>query len=355
MTGRGRPSRSEDISVNANMAKNTNLIGLVGNFDGEEDGNTCKFFFEQFDQIAEMAKWTNTEKVTILKSRFRGKALRFLITDENLTKARNYNELKHAFLEYFNEEINISNKQLQFNNIKQREGEPVRDLAQRIVIASNNYLGTSANSMNEETKIMLDKLRLAKFVNALEPPLQSDVLKANPDNFNEAIRIATNSQNALKTMATIKINNLMTDTQGYLTRPTQERDDIETLRQEINHLKTERFAQPSQQQNCFCHLCGETNSHYTAQCNVYRDLQGFRQIQNRQQMEPPNQWRPNYFRGNVNRRWQNRGRQFANNQRPAETETPHNHGDRQAQQTSQANEGSAVSFLDPNGRSNETR
>lgn len=356
MTERERRSRSTIRAISVNMAaKSSSLINLVGTFDGEDNDESCRFFFQQFSQIADMAKWTEAEKLTIIKSRLRGKALRFLITDENLTTTKDFEELKHAFLEYFKVEVNISNNQMKFNNIRQREAEAVRDLAQRIIIASNNYLGISGRNMNAETKQMLDKLRLAKLVSALDDTLKTDVLKANPSNFEEAVKVATNSQNALKTIATMRINNLLADTQESQTfRETAEANDIEKLRQEVNNLKIHRAEREISDRQVLCYLCGQ--SHYTANCRVYRELQEIKQGHNNDRgWNSEFNGRQNWPRNNFNPRYQNRGRGSSFQQRGRGA----NFGgqrrdisnDRQAGRTNQDSVTATQNFLAEGGRS----
>lgn len=240
------------------MARNSHFVSLLSNFEGESS-EECNFFFQQFEEISRLSGWNEQEKIMIFRAKLKGRALRFLISDPSLIGLREFQQLKNAFLEYFNDEQDLTNKQLKFNNIVQRESEPVKDLAQRIIIASNSYLGVVEANINRETKEMLNKLRLSKFISALNSELQTEVLKANPETFEEAIKYATNIQGALNTAMSLKINNLLHETHSNDTM-----QEIQQLKQQINNLSINRETKK-------CQLCGDTR-HYSIHCEVYKNV-----------------------------------------------------------------------------------
>ena len=327
------------------MAKNTNYINLIGTFEGES-AQECTFFFDQIDEIAKVSNISEQEKVMIVRAKLRGRALSFLINDPTLSSLKNYDQIKTAFTNYFSENNDLTSNQLKFNNIKQLEGESVKDLAHRIMIASHNYLGISEAIINEETKKNLDKLRLAKFVSALNNQLQTEVIKSNPTSFKQAITIAGNLQNALNTIAHIRINNLLEDN----TTDTRAQQELHELRQQVNNLRlTNNIAQPQQRS---CHLCGRSN-HFTSDCYVYKNLYGRgnrqqtqqsnrgqhnqRQFRNEQQDRRPqdnhytqtNRQQSNQRRGAFNSSYQNRRRQFNNTNEREDYFVPEGSDDRQ--------------------------
>lgn len=185
--------------VTPQNASRINGIALLTTFfDGEP--NECNFFFKQFNDIATLSGWTDLEKLTILKTRLRGNALTFVLSDRELSETNDYNLVTERLVEFFSEEKGITDHQTKFSTCQQWEGESVKNFAYRVTMLTNNYLGTTIRTENQETKEILDRLKLSKFVDSLLPELRIDVLKTNPQNFNDAVTAAMNSQKANETL-----------------------------------------------------------------------------------------------------------------------------------------------------------
>lgn len=298
-----RDSRSE-------RGRKFNGMQLVANFDGERE--ECKFFFSQIDEIGKVMGWNDDEKLLIARSKLKGKAMRFLISDPSLSEMRNYQKFKSTFVEYFEDEIDLNAHHLKFNNIKMKDQESIKNLAHRIILAANNYLG-SAEVYTEQTQKMLDKLRLSKFIDALTPELQMEVLKSNPKSFNDAIKVASSVQNAMDSLAQIKLNNLLMKSSNEAQYATNIMEsEILELRQELNNLKIAK--QPESRSNDvqkMCLGCGAIGTHFLVDCEVYKDIKGAitRNDQGRN-IEYPNQRRNNYDRNNFQQGNPNRTNRF---------------------------------------------
>jgi len=231
-----------EINPEGNSSNNPSRINgmslLTTFYDGESPNG--KFFFKQFNEIAKMSGWTNNEKVTILKTRLRGNALDFVLNDVELAETEDCNFIIEKLLEFFSEDRELSQNQTNFSTCKQWEGESIKNLAYRVTLLTNNYLGTSNNIKNTETREIVERLKLSKFIDALIPEIKVDVLRTNPQSFKNAVEIATNSQKAidtLKQLGNMQINAL--------------------LKKEEMEIK--------------CCFCGE--GHYSKQCEVYQTIQ----------------------------------------------------------------------------------
>jgi len=275
---------------------NFNGIPLLTSFF-EGDVDQCRHFFNQFDDLAKLSNWNSNERLTILKSRLRGNALSYLLSDNELSESKDYNFVKSKLVEFFSQESGLAEKQLNFANCKQWANEPVKNFAHRLLLASNNYLGDSV-VVTKETKNILDKLRLSKFVSALLPELQSDVLKANPNSFEEAVRVAQNSQMAQETMTKLRVNNL--NSNGFVNGPHRKIVDndmasrMEALTLEVNNLRQTQMP-PKDEFPINCILCG-SRSHLTVSCQVFHELKQLGNNANRNFEFPRGRGRSN--RGN---------------------------------------------------------
>lgn len=267
---------------------------LTNNFEGEP--SQTKFFFKQFEEIALLFKWSPQIQLAILKTKLKGNALRLLITDPDLINATSYEAVKEKLTNYFAEERGLAERQLEFSQCVMKSNENVKAYAHRLVVASNNYLGENEQAVNANTKSVIDKIRLAKFINSIIPELQVEVIKSNPETFEHAVKIATNCQLSMDTVARLRINTLAS----------------------ANHINIEEASTSNKDIQCV--LCGSTG-HYAVKCDEFNNL-----IKNYNEISRNNQPRQNldtenagntYQQGRPTRgRFHNRNNYRYNNRRP---------------------------------------
>jgi hypothetical protein len=268
---------SNTLNLDQNKMSNVNGISLLASvfFDGE--GQNPEFFFRQFEDVSDLMKWSPLEKITILKSRLRGNALQLVLSDGELIQSQSYSHVKDTLLKFFSEEIGLGECQLQFNNCKQWEGEPVKNFAHRVIIASNKYLGTLNGGVNTLAEDVLDKMRLSKFLSASLPAIQTELIKLNPQTFQQAIDNAKRIQLSLEFSKKVSVNALQNN-EGNLELRDINKDlkhKVEELTMMVNALKTNNdnkvelnFREKENDQKCL--LCGE--SHLVKDCEVYFNL-----------------------------------------------------------------------------------
>jgi len=298
------PVRADNNDTHLNSEKTVgfghSLQLLGGHFDGEPDN--CRFFFQQLDEVALISGWSNTQKLAVLKSRLKGNALSFFLSDNDLNSCRDYELVKQKLTDYFSSDLGLAEAQIAFNSIRQWTNEPVKAFAHRLLLASNNFLG-SPQITTPEIKNMMDKVRLSKFVSSVLPQLQSDVLKLNPQSFEEAVKIASNSQRAHDMLEKFQINNIKGLTMGGA-------ENNEILTQQMSQLAVEPCIAKNlgQEKNIQCVFCGKRD-HLAINCEVYQHL---RQNRPRETLNTECQ-RGNTFRGRIHRgRYQAHNR-FQNN------------------------------------------
>lgn len=283
---------AENIVTKKEM--NLSALHLMGNYDG--DAETCKFYFEQFDNIAEMANLDEKQKVTILKSKLTGAARKFLIADPELVLTSSYSKIKAKFLEFFTEDSSLVDLNMKFGQLRMRENERVKDFSERLRIAGVQFIGGNA-LISAETNEMFDKILLSKFLEGLVPELQRDVILKSPESFREAVTIANKIQLASDMFAKMRIN--------AVTLHDSKKEFIQAARVERGEDKQnnrEEAIGKEQAQQKFCIFCGR-NSHYASEC--YENIKMQNTIR---QMNRPN------IRGNYRQGQQfSRGRGFRKN------------------------------------------
>ncbi|KAG8173733.1 hypothetical protein JTE90_009168 [Oedothorax gibbosus] len=137
-----------------NYRNNIQVISVLPSYDGESD--SCQHFFGLFSELADLSKWSDQERVTIVKSRLKGNALR-LMSD-------------------------MSRSDLQ---------SPV-----------------------------IDRLKLTRFIDALPAEYQLEVLKFAPDGFDKAVELTSKIQVALQFTKQLQVNERILNSQKpkYLSR-----------------------------------------------------------------------------------------------------------------------------------------
>lgn len=245
-----------------------NGLALLNNFFEGEREETA-YFFKQFDEIADLAQWTSREKLTILKTRLKGNALRFMMSNHELNQSNDYEIVKCKLLEFFGEEQSLTESQIQFSEIHMLENEDIKNFAYRVTLATDKYLGNIVGEVSTGTKEVIDKLRLSKFLGELLPELQRDVLRGNPKNFEEAVKIAKTAQMALNSVAKYRINAM-----GFENKSSNKTEiGFEPLTQQLGALNAN-----SANASMHCLACG-SRSHFIINCNKFQELMRPQQIE----------------------------------------------------------------------------
>lgn len=173
--------------------KHISIMSVLPTFDGDSD--SCHHFFELFSELADLANWSDQERVTIVKSRLKGNALRYLVDSPKL-KNVSFEDLRKDFESFFVKSQSLTEKHLSFNEIKLLPNEPIKTLAYRI----NTAISRLMNDMTsfDSQCLVIDRLKLTKFIDALPADYQREVLKLAPDGFDKAVELASKYQVALQ-------------------------------------------------------------------------------------------------------------------------------------------------------------
>lgn len=266
----------------AGPSKIPGLTYLVPELNGS-DHNECITFFEKFDAICQLGDWNDAERIAILKSRLRGNANKFFITSHELRQEKSYTEFKKKILDYFTTKPSITSQQLLFSSAKQAVGESVKELANRITNLTLTYVGEE--KLNDASQQIINKIRLSKFIEALDIEYKRQVMLANPTDFNQAVEIAMNCEQAMfATQPISQVNdfvpgkNIHDNNQLNILQKQQEQFNtnlISLLAEQMNAIKlapkNEDKMQSNQQvekTNLTCVFCGKKN-HLMIDCRAY--------------------------------------------------------------------------------------
>ena len=291
------------------------VMSILPSYDGESD--SCQNFFELFSELADLAKWSDQERVTIVKSRLKGNALRYLVESPKFKKI-SFDELRKDFEGFFVNSQSLTEKHLSFNNIKLLPSEPIKTLAHRINTAVFRLMSDMTSS--DSQCLVVDRLKLTKFIDALPAEYQREVLKLAPDCFDRAVELASKFQVALQSTQQLQCQervNACLPKHDFGGENSGLERQMNHLQEQINALKIDRESYPSNRgdrdardhsNEIVCFYCNRPR-HTMAQCFIYRrdhlNVPNLTWSQEAEYFEPTRQ---NERRFEVNRGRQNNGR-----------------------------------------------
>jgi len=220
------------------------------------DGNSnAEFFFKTLDEIANIGGLSPEEKLIVAKSKLRDNALEFLTNSVTLKNETNYDNFKKILIDYFTEKTSLASDQQQFSNCKQLPDESVKRFASRVNNSAHKFLGIQ-NTNSDEVKTLIDRTKLAKFLEGLKDAFKHNVLTKDPSSFEEAVRFAALKElnsNYLATNSANAVNTSQSDTKFILdvlsSQNAQFKEAIQQLSRELKAMSR----QSVQQQNPSIH------------------------------------------------------------------------------------------------------
>ncbi|GFT35153.1 uncharacterized protein TNCV_352821 [Trichonephila clavipes] len=218
---------------------------ILGDVQSERDGKKgkgarCHRFLEKINDVANLGKWFNAEKVTILKLKLAGIAEEFL-SDPTHSHLTEFNDIARVLISRFEKAVPLSTRRQLFSSCIQGSSESVQEFA-----ASINNLGTlifqSSNSaQNMQVRNANDQLLQSRFISGLRNDIRRFVLARDPNTLEESINAALiEEQN-------VKLNQIANDERTGLSPSQTETSVISALTnklQEIN-LWVERLQEAS--------------------------------------------------------------------------------------------------------------
>lgn len=284
----------------------SNIASSLRTFSGQSED--IEHFLVKFKLVAELEKWGADKKVLMLKLACQDQALKFILTDPKAKEETEFEELEKLLIEKFKKKESFSHIQANFSNIKQKQGQSVKDLSEEITEIVNKY--TKANESQDAILSDLnEKMKLTKFLEALRPDIKLEVKKTGPKNFKNAVATAINIEQALEenppinTDFDLQINALLqqqVQSNQIIQNLTEKIENLQPTHQVNNVASTSRISSHQNFQNrerVQCHICFK--GHRTTNCWYFpreQNVRGARQ-----------NFRYNRGRNNTNRRSNFRG------------------------------------------------
>ncbi|GFU95750.1 hypothetical protein TNCV_4889391 [Trichonephila clavipes] len=209
-------------------------------YDGGESLEIRRFL-EKINDVANLGKWSNAEKVTILKLKLAGIAEEFFLSYPTHSHLTEYNDIARVLITRFEKAVPLSTRFQLFSSCIQGSSESVQEFAARINKLGTQIFQSGNSAQNTAVRNANDQLLQSRFISGLRNDIRRFVLARDPINLEETINAALiEEQN-------VKLNQIANDERSGLSPSQTETSVISALTnklQEIN-LKGERLQEAS--------------------------------------------------------------------------------------------------------------
>ncbi|GFW59945.1 hypothetical protein TNCV_4864001 [Trichonephila clavipes] len=233
-------TRQSDPLLTQTASEKFNLIDLIPMYDGGESLGIRRFL-EKINDVANLGKWSNAEKVTILKLKLAGIAEEFFLSDPTHSHLTEFNDIARVLISRFERTVPLSTRRQLFSSCIQGSSESVQEFAARINKLGTQIFQSSNSAQNMQVRNANDRLLQSRFISGLRNDIRRFVLARDPINLEESINAALiEEQN-------VKLNQIANDERTGLSPSQTETSVISSLTnklQEIN-LRVERLQETS--------------------------------------------------------------------------------------------------------------
>ncbi|GFS85417.1 uncharacterized protein TNCV_2803321 [Trichonephila clavipes] len=197
--------------------------------------------WKKINDVANLGKWSNDEKVTILKLKLAGIAEEFFLSDPTHSHLTEYNDIARVLITRFEKAVPLSTRLQLFSSCIQGSSESVQEFAARINKLGTQIFQSGNSAQNTAVRNANDQLLQSRFISGLRNDIRRFVLARDPINLEESINAALiEEQN-------VKLNQIANDERSGLSPSQTETSVILALTnklQEIN-LRVERSQEAS--------------------------------------------------------------------------------------------------------------
>ncbi|GFU82009.1 hypothetical protein TNCV_516901 [Trichonephila clavipes] len=174
-----------------------NLIDLIPMYDGGESLGIRRFL-EKINDVANLGKWSNDEKVTILKLKLAGIAEEFFLSDPTHSQLTEYNDIARILIKRFEKAVPLSTRLQLFSSCIQGSSESVQEFAARINKLGTQIFQSGNSAQNTAVRNANDQLLQSRFISGLRNDICRFVLSRDPLNLDESISAALIEEQNMK-------------------------------------------------------------------------------------------------------------------------------------------------------------
>ena len=250
------------------------LASSLQPFYGKE-GENFKAFLKQFELLAKLEKWEEERAIGILLLNLKDKAYEFITSDPVSQTCKKLNDYIEKLSEKYEIKKSFEEKKIEFDNITQKPGQSIQQLADLISVKAQDFLNPT-NSNERQIHTLTENSKMSQFLRALRPDIKKEVLKLGPRDFSDAIKHAKNVQNAFKQVGeenppqNFELNNLIKiqkETTETLNKLSENLNKIQNSQPNVTSTSTNAVNNVVSK-NPQCHICFRFG-HWTTECWYY--------------------------------------------------------------------------------------
>ncbi|GFT00652.1 uncharacterized protein TNCV_141951 [Trichonephila clavipes] len=190
-------TRQSDPLMTQTASEKFNLIDLIPMYDGGESLGIRRFL-EKINDVANLGKWSNDEKVTILKLKLAGIAEEFFLSDPTHSQLTEYNDIARILIGRFEKAVPLSTRLQLFSSCIQGPSESVQEFAARINKLGTQIFQSGNSAQNTAVRNANDQLLQSRFISGLRNDIRRFVLSRDPLNLDESINAALIEEQNMK-------------------------------------------------------------------------------------------------------------------------------------------------------------
>ncbi|GFU86384.1 uncharacterized protein TNCV_1417361 [Trichonephila clavipes] len=190
-------TRQSDPLLTQTASGKFNLIDLIPMYDGGESLGIRRFL-EKINDVANLGKWSNDEKVTILKLKLTGIAEEFFLSHPTHSQLTEYNDIARILIGRFEKAVPLSTRLQLFSSCIQGPSESVQEFAARINKLGTQIFQSGNSAQNTAVRNANDQLLQSRFISGLRNDIRRFVLSRDPLNLEESINAALIEEQNMK-------------------------------------------------------------------------------------------------------------------------------------------------------------
>ncbi|GFX35308.1 hypothetical protein TNCV_101151 [Trichonephila clavipes] len=233
-------TRQSDPLLTQTASEKFNLIDLIPMYDGGESLGIRRFL-KKINDVANLGKWSNDEKVTILTLNIAGIAEGFFLSDPTHSHLTEYNDIARVLIARFEKAVPLSTRLQLFSSCIKGSSESVQEFAARINKLGTQIFQSGNSAQNTAVRNANDQLLQSRFISGLRNDIGRFVLARDPINLDESINAALiEEQN-------VKLNQIANDERSGLSPSQTETSVISALTNKLQgiNLRVERLQEVS--------------------------------------------------------------------------------------------------------------